>query len=134
MNRQIISLLSIFVFISCASKRPEDKLYGKCQIPMYGCYQILIKQDNTFEQYIFSDVGGENIVKGKWEILKGDTIKLNSFSQPADDEFLELELTSPIYLRDELIIFKNNKITFLEKNNRKKFRLKRTQLKNKIWK
>ena len=133
MNRLLIILSIIFTLTSCSSKKADTKLYGKCKIPMYGCYQVLLKDDKTFEQYIFSDVGGENIVKGTWEIFKGDTLKLNSYAQPAKDEFFELEVESSIYLHDELVILKNSKITFLEKPYHRKFSLKRNKLKNKKW-
>lgn len=133
MNRQITFLLALFILTSCSSRKSEIKLYGKCQTPMYACLQLLLKDDKTFEQYVFFDVGGEKIMKGTWEIVKGDTLKLNSFEQPVNDEFLDLSLASPYYLRDELIILKNNKVTFLPKPYHKRFYLKRNQPKNKKW-
>lgn len=101
---------------------------------MYGCYQLLLKDDKTFEQYMFSDVGGENIVKGNWEIFKGDTLKLNSYAQPKKGEFFEIEVESAEYLHDELIVIKKSKITFLEKPYHRKFSLKKYDLKYKNWK
>ncbi|MEO1031074.1 MAG: hypothetical protein AAFX55_06700 [Bacteroidota bacterium] len=57
-------------------------LYGKCANPYLACTQIELKSDNTFEYYIFMDVGGENIIKGTWKKAPNNSIILNSFSQP----------------------------------------------------
>ena len=99
---------------------------------MYGCTQLLLNKNKTFEYYVFEDVGGGNIVKGVWEKQKGDTIKLNSYDQPEKkDLFAEIDQR---YITNVLIIQKKSKVVFLKKQNRKEFDLKHNQLKNKMWK
>ncbi|WP_146169773.1 hypothetical protein [Kordia periserrulae] len=46
------------------------------------CTQIELKSDKTFEYFIFMDVGGGTVVKGNWEQISTDSIKLNTFEQP----------------------------------------------------
>ena len=122
----------LIVLSSCSSTEQVENLYGKCSVPMYGCTQLLLNKNKTFEYYVFEDVGGGNIVKGVWEKQKGDTIKLNSYDQPEKkDLFAEIDQR---YITNVLIIQKKSKVVFLKKQNRKEFDLKHNQLKNKMWK
>ena len=57
-------------------------MYGKCGKKYFACTQIELKSDKTFEYFIFMDVGGGTIVKGNWEQISSDSIKLNTFDQP----------------------------------------------------
>lgn len=75
-------LLFLFIFTSCTSKKTVTGLYGKCGKRYYACNQILLKPDNTFEYFVFMDVGGKNIIKGNWVQIAKDSIKLNTFNQP----------------------------------------------------
>jgi hypothetical protein len=125
-------LIMLIILSSCSSTKKVENLYGKCSVPMYGCTQLLLNKNKTFEYYVFEDVGGENIIKGVWEKQKGDTIKLNSYEQPEKgDSFTEIDQR---YITNVLIIQKKSKVVFLKKQNRKEFNLKHNQLKNKMWK
>ncbi|WP_445455184.1 hypothetical protein [Flavobacterium sp. HNIBRBA15423] len=75
-------LLFLLIFTSCTSKKTVTGLYGKCGKGYYACNQILLKSDNTFEYFVFMDVGGKNIIKGNWIQIAKDSIKLNTFNQP----------------------------------------------------
>ena len=57
-------------------------LYGKCGKEYFCCTQIELKSDKTFEYFIFMDVGGGTVVKGNWEQISVDSLKLNTFEQP----------------------------------------------------
>jgi hypothetical protein len=57
-------------------------LYGKCGSSYLSCTQIELKPDSTFEYFIFMDVGGTTIIKGNWEAVSKDSIRLNTFEQP----------------------------------------------------
>lgn len=80
--RLFFILLSILLITSCASRRAATKLYGKCKKNYFACTQIEINQDNTFEYFVFMDVGGQTLRKGTWSKHKGDTILLNTYKQP----------------------------------------------------
>lgn len=70
------------IMFSCNSLGKKTILYGKCNKTYFACTQIELKEDKTFEFYIFMDVGGESVLKGNWEFENGDTLKLNTFKQP----------------------------------------------------
>lgn len=130
----------IFLFASCAVKVKDSQLYGKCRIPMYGCTQIMLNENNTFEIYTFTDVGGgENLTKGTWKIHSGDTIVLNSYKRPSQNE-IEDEKIFSYYLNPELvvnlfIVLKKNRILYLTKNkNLKAIELKKVKLTQRMWK
>ena len=57
-------------------------LYGKCGKKYLACNQIELKADNTFEYFVFLDVGGGTVIKGNWEQISKDSIKLNTYDQP----------------------------------------------------
>lgn len=82
MIQRAILLFLICIFISCASTSSPVGLYGKCGKRYYACSQILLKSDNTFEYFVFMDVGGKNTIKGNWVQIAKDSIKLNTFVQP----------------------------------------------------
>lgn len=78
----ILYMFGILSLISCSSNKSISGLYGKCKKNYYACTQILLNEDKTFEYYIYRDVGGANILKGKWETQKNGTLLLNTFEQP----------------------------------------------------
>jgi hypothetical protein len=129
--KKCVYILIAFILIACSARKDEDKLFGKCKTPLWGCTQLLLKSDKTFEYWIFEDVGGENLIKGTWEKYNGDTIKLNSYNQPEKDDVLaKLNLK---FIINELVIVKNNKVVIF-KNNGRRFSLKKNYMKNKMWK
>ena len=75
-------ILSLLFLSSCSTNKSVVGLYGKCGKSYFACTQIELKADNTFEYFIFMDVGGGNVVKGNWEQISTDSIKLNTFEQP----------------------------------------------------
>ncbi len=78
-----IKLILILLFLaSCSANKSVIGLYGKCEKKHLACTQIELKSDKTFEYFIFMDVGGGTIVKGSWEQISADSIKLNTFEQP----------------------------------------------------
>ena len=78
-----IKLILILLFLgSCSTNKSVIGLYGKCRKKYLTCTQIELKSDKTFEYFIFMDVGGGTIVKGNWEQISVDSIKLNTFEQP----------------------------------------------------
>ena len=135
-----ISLLSIyFVLVSCATKVNDSILYGKCKTPMYGCTQLKLNENKTFEFYVFEDVGGENLAKGTWKIHNRDTIVLNSYSQPSkeeiEDEKIFSSYSNPKYVINQLIVLRRNKIIYIPKSKDVKiFSLEKTNLSQRRWK
>ncbi|MFS4484383.1 hypothetical protein ACKGJY_15295 [Hyunsoonleella sp. 2307UL5-6] len=78
-----IKLILILLFLSsCSTNKSVVGLYGKCGKSYFACTQIELKSDKTFEYFIFMDVGGGTVVKGNWEQISTDSIKLNTFEQP----------------------------------------------------
>ena len=75
-------ILILLFFSSCSTNKSIIGLYGKCGKKYFACTQIELKSDKTFEYFIFMDVGGGTIVKGNWEQISSDSIKLNTFDQP----------------------------------------------------
>ncbi|WP_178985972.1 hypothetical protein [Winogradskyella helgolandensis] len=75
-------ILILFFFGSCSINKSVIGLYGKCKKNYLACTQIELKSDKTFEYFIFMDVGGGTVVKGNWEQISKDSIKLNTFEQP----------------------------------------------------
>lgn len=75
-------ILLLIFFGSCKSNKSIIGLYGSCPNNYYACSQIEIKANNTFEYFIFMDVGGVNILKGNWKKISNDSISLNTFEQP----------------------------------------------------
>lgn len=69
-------------FNSCSINKSVVGLYGKCEKGYFACTQIELKADNTFEYFIFMDVGGATILKGNWKKISKDSILLNTFEQP----------------------------------------------------
>lgn len=57
-------------------------LYGKCSEGHLACSQFELNNDRTFQFYTFMDVGGGNVLEGKWEYVSGDTLMLNTTKQP----------------------------------------------------
>jgi len=80
--RLTLTLFAILIFSSCATIGQKNFLYGKCSNGYLACTQFKLLEDNTFEYYIFMDVGGGTVLKGKWEALNGDTLILNTNNQP----------------------------------------------------
>ncbi len=78
------TIISICILLStsCDTTKSIDGLYGKCKKRYYACSQIELKANNTFEYYIFFDVGGGNIIEGTWKRISNDTILLNTYKQP----------------------------------------------------
>ncbi|WP_407557917.1 hypothetical protein [Winogradskyella sp. 4-2091] len=76
-----LTLILLF-FSSCSTNKSVIGLYGKCGKSYLACTQIELKSDKTFEYFIFMDVGGGTVVKGNWEQISTDSIKLNTFEQP----------------------------------------------------
>jgi len=137
--KKVIILFAIIVFISCAPKVQDSQLYGKCKIPMYGCTQLLLNKNNTFEFYVFTDVGGENLAKGKWRVHNADTLVLNSYLRPSKEEIEEFKIFSsysnPEYIVDQLVVLKKNRIFYIPLNKDVKvFSLVKTKLKQRMWK
>lgn len=80
---KFITLTFLFIILaSCSSKKSVIGLYGKCEKKYLACTQIELKADNTFEYYIFMDVGGKSILKGKWIKTAHNSIFLSTFNQP----------------------------------------------------
>ncbi len=78
-----IKLILILLFFgACSTNKSLTGLYGKCGKKYLGFTQIELKSDKTFEYFIFMDVGGGTVVKGNWEQISADNIKLNTFEQP----------------------------------------------------
>lgn len=75
-------ILILFILSSCSTNKSVVGLYGKCGKSYFACTQIELKSDKTFEYFIFMDVGGGTVVKGNWEQISNDSIKLNTFEQP----------------------------------------------------
>ncbi len=80
---QKIIFISSLIFIASCTVNRIPTLYGKCGKGYYACTQIYLKENQEFEFFQFYDVGGGQIVKGKWE-EKDDTITLNTFEQQKD--------------------------------------------------
>jgi hypothetical protein len=75
------TLLFILFFASLSSCRnSRDFLYGKCKKGFYACTQILLKENGEFEYFQFYDVGGSQLVTGRWQSLS-DTVVLNTYEQ-----------------------------------------------------
>ena len=70
------------ILSSCSTKKSVIGLYGKCEKKYLACTQIELKSDNTFEYYVFMDVGGSSIIKGNWIKTAHNTIFLSTFNQP----------------------------------------------------
>ena len=78
-----IKLILLLTFLSsCTTNKSIVGLYGKCGKSYFACTQIELKADNTFEYFIFMDVGGGNVIKGFWNNISNDTIVLNTYNQP----------------------------------------------------
>jgi len=78
-----IKLILLLTFLSsCTTNKSFVGLYGKCGKSYFACTQIELKADNTFEYFIFMDVGGGNVIKGTWNTISNDTIVLNTYNQP----------------------------------------------------
>lgn len=75
-------LLILLFFSSCTTNTSVIGLYGKCGKAYLACTQIELKSDKTFEYFTFMDVGGGTVVKGTWQQISKDSIKLNTFEQP----------------------------------------------------
>jgi hypothetical protein len=80
--KRIIQLIFLTLIFSSCSSNKLIGLYGKCGNHYFSCYQIELKNDHTFEEYNFMDVGGGVVKKGKWNQIHRDTILINSFEQP----------------------------------------------------
>jgi len=76
-------ILILILFNSCSTNKSVVGLYGKCGKGYFACTQIELKSDNTFEYFIFYDVGGGNVLKGTWKKISNDTIVINTYKQPA---------------------------------------------------
>ncbi|ESU22809.1 hypothetical protein FLJC2902T_32480 [Flavobacterium limnosediminis JC2902] len=137
MNK-IIFISIFFVLISCATKMKDSELYGKCKMPKYACTQLKLNKNKTFEYFVFEDVGGENLSTGTWKIHNGDTLILNSYTQPSKEEIEDEKIfgafANPKYIVNQLIILRRNKIIFIPKNkNVKIFSLKKIELNQQKW-
>jgi hypothetical protein len=72
----------LLITVSCSTNKSVVGLYGKCGKGYFTCSQIELKPDNTFEYFIFHDVGGGNVIKGTWKKISNDTIVINTYKQP----------------------------------------------------
>jgi len=88
-------ILILLVFSSCSTNKSAIGLYGKCGKSYFACTQIELKSDNTFEYFIFYDVGGGNVLKGTWEKTSNDTIVLNTYKQPENPKTTYVGKTNP---------------------------------------
>lgn len=80
-----IKLILILLFFgSCSTNKSAIGLYGKCGKSYLACTQIELKADNTFEYFIYMDVGGGSVLKGTWKKVSNDTIILNTYKQPVN--------------------------------------------------
>jgi hypothetical protein len=137
MNKIYYAIIYL-ILVSCASKVRDSELYGKCETPMYGCTQLKLNTDKTFEYFVFEDVGGESLTKGTWKAHYGDTIILNSYKQPIEEK-IDTEETIFInsnreYIVNQLIILKRNKVIYIPQNkNIKIFSLRKIKLNEKKW-
>jgi len=75
-------IILLLICGSCSTNKSVVGLYGKCGKKYLACNQIELKADKTFEYFVFMDVGGGTVVKGNWEQISKDSIKLNTFDQP----------------------------------------------------
>nr|WP_299387537.1 hypothetical protein [Allomuricauda sp.] len=76
-------LIVLITFLSsCSTNKSIVGLYGKCGKGYLACTQIEFKSDNTFEYFIFYDVGGGSVLKGNWKRISSDTVVINTFKQP----------------------------------------------------
>jgi len=80
--RNSIIILSLIFICSC-SNITITGLYGDCTKHCFVYTKILLKENNEFDYTLFTDVGGERIVKGSW-FKSNDTIILNTFEQSKD--------------------------------------------------
>ncbi len=79
--KQFIPIIFALFFNSCSTTgKIGDKtiLYGECNEGYFACTQFELKEDMTFEYYMFYDVGGGIIKQGKWKYANGDTLVLNT--------------------------------------------------------
>ena len=80
---KLIQLILIVLFFnSCAAIGKKTLLYGKCKKGYLACTQFELKNDQTFEFYIFMDVGGGHVINGTWDHVNGDSLRLNTFERP----------------------------------------------------
>jgi hypothetical protein len=78
-----IKLILILLFLSsCSTNKSVVGLYGKCGKSYFACTQIELKSDNTFQYFIFYDVGGGSLLKGTWKRISNDTVVMNTYNQP----------------------------------------------------
>ena len=75
-------ILSLLLLSSCSTSKSVVGLYGKYGKGYFACTQLELKSDNTFEYFIFYDVGGGNVLKGTWKKISKDTIVINTYKQP----------------------------------------------------
>lgn len=88
-------LLLVIIHINCKSVEKRTLLYGKCKKNYLSCTQFELSKDKTFKFYIFMDVGGGNVIKGKWDFVNEDTIKLNTLIQPKIQKSYTIEKINP---------------------------------------
>jgi hypothetical protein len=77
-------VMILLSFSACSIVGKKTLVYGKCSKGYFACTQFELKKDNTFEYYIFMDVGGGNVIKGRWDVFNGDTLIMNTFTQPVN--------------------------------------------------
>ncbi|MBE9577071.1 hypothetical protein [Flavobacterium proteolyticum] len=80
--KKLIIFIIIILNNSCTSVKDFSGLYGKCEKRYLACTQLLLNKNQTFEYFVFYDVGGGHIKKGNWEKLNDSVIKLNTYDQP----------------------------------------------------
>jgi len=105
-------LLLLIFFVSCKSNKSIVGLYGKCPNHYYACSQIELKANNTFEYFIFMDVGGANILKGNWKKTSNDSILLNTFEQPTIPKTSYIGIENASSVKKIKISDKNGPIIF----------------------
>lgn len=89
MKSTLLCIIISVITISCSSKKKVARFYGKC------CTQILLNPDKTFEYWTYLGVGGEVKRTGTWHEHKGDTILLNTLTQPKNRKTTYTGIVNP---------------------------------------
>lgn len=145
--------LIILILSSCSSNKRIVGLYGKCEKEYLNCSQIELKENKTFEYYIFMGVGNENITRGTWKKNSDSTLELNIIEQfkitktsytkkekvslknkSTDLNEIEEFVIIPIpHLSDKKVLIKKRKLIFNSNKHWSMYTLKKTRMKNKQW-
>ena len=137
----IIKLTLIFLTLSsCSANKNIIGLYGKCQKPDINCSQIELKENKTFEYYIYMGDGKESITRGTWEKTSDSTLTLNIIEQFINNEIndnlndnTEFNITPIPHLTDGKVYINQKELIFNGSKHWSIYTLKKTRMKNKQW-